>query len=425
MPLSWNRSTRRVERSFSALFFALLLFLTILWVAPAPVAIAAPVFTPPKIVAAPPRTAPAPPKTTSTQSAGELVALRWSASREKIRAVADCSDGTNPEFKTISGSRFSLSSFASAPANIKGVPSPYENVKVELVKGANGSVSLFFSATGVKVQKMVLDNPRRIVLDFIFTSPTVVREARPAPPPVPPPVTAVRPDGNQQRRAGRFLVVLDPGHGGNDSGATANGLKEKDINLAVGLKMERALKAKGIDVIMTRNRDVYLRLNERTEVANKANADMFVSIHVNALPQGTNSAGFEIFLMALPTDKDALELAKLENRDYLEDRNGRAATDRKTELLLKILGDMQQNNKISESTAAAEVLFKAGNNQGLPMKRVAQAPFFVLRGAGMPAVLLEMGFITNVKESKLLGHPGYQQRIADAMAVGIYNYLKH
>jgi len=129
--------------------------------------------------------------------------------------------------------------------------------------------------------------------------------------------------------------------------------------------------------------------------------------------------------MALPTDQDALELAKIENREYLEDHtaNG-AASDRRTELLLRILGDMQQNNKINESTTAAEVLFKAGNDSGLPMRRVAQAPFYVLRGAGMPAVLLEVGFISNVTEAKLLQHSGYQQRIADAMAQGIYNYLK-
>jgi N-acetylmuramoyl-L-alanine amidase len=129
--------------------------------------------------------------------------------------------------------------------------------------------------------------------------------------------------------------------------------------------------------------------------------------------------------MALPTDRDALALAKIENREYLEDRNASgAASDRRTELLLKILGDMQQNNKITESTTAAEVLFKAGNAANLPMKRVAQAPFFVLRGAGMPAVLLETGFITNAREAKLLAHPGYQQKIAEAMANGIENYLK-
>ena len=98
--------------------------------------------------------------------------------------------------------------------------------------------------------------------------------------------------------------------------------------------------------------------------------------------------------------------------------------DQRTELLLRILGDMQINNDIIESTKAAEVLFKAGNDNKLPMRRVAQAPFFVLRGTGMPAVLLEMGFISNVNEAKLLGNGGYQQKIADSMTQGIYNYLR-
>ena len=85
---------------------------------------------------------------------------------------------------------------------------------------------------------------------------------------------------------------------------------------------------------------------------------------------------------------------------------------------------MQQNNKISESTGLAEALFEAGRGGGIPMKRVAQAPFFVLRGAGMPAVLLETGFVTNATEAKLLAHPGYQERIAEAMATGVAQYLQ-
>jgi N-acetylmuramoyl-L-alanine amidase len=372
-----------------------------------------------------PITSTPPVKNAASQAAGEIRLLRWSIAREKIRAVADCSDGTNPEVKVDSGKV--LVTFDRAVDDLQGVPSPYENVKVDLVKNANGSATLIFSATGVRVERLVLDAPRRIVLDFVFNTPTVIREVQPVqqtPISVSAPATST-PSAPKGTKKGKMLVVLDPGHGGNDPGAIGNGLKEKDINLAVGLKMEKALKDKGFDVKMTRNTDVYLKLQERTDIANKANADMFVSIHVNSLPPGKNSAGFEIYLMALPTDKDALALAKIENKDYLEDKAGNgAASDRRTELLLKILGDMQQNNKINESTVAAEVLFKAGNSQELPMKRVAQAPFFVLRGAGMPAVLLEMGFITNAREAKLLAHSGYQQKIADTMASGISSYLK-
>ena len=135
--------------------------------------------------------------------------------------------------------------------------------------------------------------------------------------------------------------------------------------------------------------------------------------------------GFEIYIMALPTDKDAMNLAKIENREYIEGKGmDTANVDRRTEMLLKILGDMQQNNKISESTDFAAALYNAGVINSLPMRRIAQAPFFVLRGAGMPAVLLEVGFLTNAREAGMLVNPAYQQKIAQAMAAGIVNYLK-
>jgi N-acetylmuramoyl-L-alanine amidase len=379
-----------------------------------------------KNLSAPPSVQPPaqpPVQSSAAQAAGEILAIRWSTSREKIRMVADCGEGTNPEIKVASG-KISMT-FTKVADSFKGLPSPYDNVRAELASDAKG-VTLTFSAANVRVEKLILDNPRRIVLDFIFPSSSHIRETAP-PQQAEAAAAAKTPETWREapKKQGKLLVVLDPGHGGKDPGAVGNGLREKDINLAIGLKMEKVLKNKGFNVKMTRNTDVYLKLQERTDIANKANADMFVSIHVNSLPPGKNSSGFEIYLMALPTDKDALALAKIENREYVEDKSANGEiSDRRTELLLKILGDMQQNNKINESTVVAEVLFKSGNRQGIPMKRVAQAPFFVLRGAGMPAVLLETGFITNVKEAKLLAHPGYQQKIADAMAEGIQNYFK-
>ena len=363
---------------------------------------------------------------------GEIRALRWSTSRERIRAVIDCSDGAEPQIQVEKGNVRAL--FSSASEFLEGLPSPYGNISADLKRGPSGA-SLVFSSNSLRVERLALDAPRRIVLDFFFESPADIRvlpaptpSPAPAPAPVPGPAgksprakTPVQPPA---RRGGKRLVVVDPGHGGKDPGATANGVREKDINLGIGLALEEVLRSRGFEVQMTRRTDVYLKLQERTDIANQANADVFVSVHANALPSLKNTAGFEIYLMALPTDKDALALAKIENREYVEEKSGNsAAVDRRTELLLRILGDMQQNNKISESTELAEALFKAGKLRGIPMKRVAQAPFFVLRGAGMPAVLLETGFVTNLNEAKLLAHPGYQRRIAEAMAEGIVNYL--
>ena len=365
---------------------------------------------------------------------GEIRALRWSTSRERIRAVIDCSDGAEPQIQVEKGNVRAL--FSSTSEFLEGLPSPYGNISADLKRGPSGA-SLVFSSNSLRVERLALDAPRRIVLDFFFESPADIRVLpAPTPPPAPAPVPAPVPGPAGKspraktpvqppaRRGGKRLVVVDPGHGGKDPGATANGVREKDINLGIGLALEEVLRSRGFEVQMTRRTDVYLKLQERTDIANQANADVFVSVHANALPSLKNTAGFEIYLMALPTDKDALALAKIENREYVEEKSGNsAAVDRRTELLLRILGDMQQNNKISESTELAEALFKAGKLRGIPMKRVAQAPFFVLRGAGMPAVLLETGFVTNLNEAKLLAHPGYQRRIAEAMAEGIVNYL--
>lgn len=365
---------------------------------------------------------------------GELQGLRWSTSSGRIRVVADASDGADPEVRMEGGVLRAL--FASARADLEGLPSPYRNVEAELKKGEGGA-ELTFTSDSLRVEKMVLDAPRRIVFDLFFSPETRIQEVpRPAPAPAVEvettitapqerkPVPQAPPKGPVRgRQGGRKLAVVDPGHGGKDPGASANGVREKDINLAIGLALEKALNARGIDVVMTRRTDVYLTLQERTDIANKEQADVFVSVHANALPSVKRTSGFEIYLMALPTDKDALTLARIENRELAEESHAGQASDRRTEVLLQILGDMQQNNKISESTGLAEALFAAGKGDGIPMKRVAQAPFFVLRGAGMPAVLLETGFVTNATEAKLLAHPGYQARIAEAMAAGVAKYL--
>jgi N-acetylmuramoyl-L-alanine amidase len=243
--------------------------------------------------------------------------------------------------------------------------------------------------------------------------------------PVSPPVQEALPAVGPVFQGGkRPIVIVDPGHGGKDPGARGNGLNEKDINLAMALKLKATLAQYGVDARMTRPDDRFWKLSERTEYANRCNADLFVSLHCNALPAGRHSKGIEIYLMALPTDKDAMRLAVLENKEPGGGAEAEAASDRKTKLLMKILGDMQQNAKIGDSTELAEVLFRNGKASRLPMKRVAQAPFYVLRGSAMPAVLVEMGFITEPDEARLLASSTYQDRLASALAAGIVAYLR-
>ncbi len=421
---------------------------------------------------------------------GTVQGIRWTSqegSRKKIRAVIMADEGADPQVYMNGGELHAL--FSSSIENSVGIASPFTNVTAD-IKRTSGGIDLVFYPKGItKAEKYVLDNPRRIALDFFFPSsvniagtspannnnsnirlPGQVAQSKPQPQPqiqipsqstqrtdpvisqtapvitnLPPserrtrspavttlPSTITIPTSPQAanrlgsgRTGGVKTIVIDPGHGGKDPGASANGVTEKNVNLAVGLELQRVLAAKGYNVIMTRATDVYLKLQERTDIANNVNADLFVSVHVNALPNKKSMTGFEIYIMALPTDKDAMNLAKIENREYVEGKGmDTANVDRRTEMLLHILGDMQQNNKISESTDFAAALYNAGVRGGLPMKRVAQAPFFVLRGAGMPAVLLEIGFVTNASESRLLTTQAYQQKIANAMSDGIANYLR-
>lgn len=229
---------------------------------------------------------------------------------------------------------------------------------------------------------------------------------------------------NSRRGSRKKIVVIDAGHGGKDPGAMAHGYREKDIALKIATRVAEEVKKNGVTVHMTRTGDTYPTLRERTAMANNWDADVFISIHLNALPKGRHSKGIEIYIMALPTDKDAMTLAKIENAEIAEGSTQNGASDKRTEMLLSILGNMQQNAKIGESTKLAEELFQSGQKSGLNMKRVAQAPFWVLRGAGMPSVLIETGFITELSEVRRLAQPAYQQKLAKAIAAGIINFIK-
>lgn len=225
----------------------------------------------------------------------------------------------------------------------------------------------------------------------------------------------------------RPVVVLDAGHGGHDPGAGANGAREKDINLKAVHTLGRILSSYGVDVRYSRKTDVYLKLKERTAFANDNKADVFVSMHCNAMPKGKHAVGLEFYIMALPSDRDAMQLAIYENKEISggdSHADAEQRSDKKTKLLLKILGDMQQNDKINESTNLAEVLHKSAKNSGLPMRKVGQAPFFVLRGAGMPAVLIEMGYLTDAGEARKLMTQNYLDSLCASFAGGIVAYIK-
>ena len=363
----------------------------------------------------------------------QIRGIRWSRSADRVRAVLDLSAQVEPEVKLYPGS-VELTLPAASSLSLPGVPSPYTgDVTVGITQFGDKTV-VRFQHRYETVKPFALHKPERFVLDFSEKEapkePEPNQPASPEPPPsvvsgpvVPlPSLPPASPSG--KRKDGKpFIVAVDAGHGGHDPGAVSGGYREKDLNLRAAKRLVEILREAGMDGRLTRRDDTYLRLGERTDLANRWDADLFVSLHCNALPAGRHARGVEIYLMALPTDKDAMRLAMFENRE-LGRNNEVQNADAKTNLLLKILGDMEQNAKIGQSTSLAENLFGTGRRAGLPMSRVAQAPFFVLRGAAMPAVLIEMGYLTEPEDRRLLNDPAFIDRLVRSLVSGMSAYLK-
>lgn len=208
-------------------------------------------------------------------------------------------------------------------------------------------------------------------------------------------------------------IVLDPGHGGRDPGALGpEGTREKDVTLQVGLRLKKLLeKELGLRVVLTRETDTFIKLDERTALANNAQGKMFISLHCNANKSRRVDGTTTYFLGPAKTD-EALEVALLENSVVkYETENGGAHSDEEF-----ILTAMAQNAFHHESEGFAQIIQEEMSALvGLPDRGVEQAGFRVLVGASMPSVLVEMAFISNRKEEKLLDSGETQQKIARAI----------
>jgi len=222
---------------------------------------------------------------------------------------------------------------------------------------------------------------------------------------------------------GQFTVVIDPGHGGQDSGAMGlGGIEEKNITLALAKRLTQTLRKRpGVRVLLTRQYDVYVPLDERTAFANKSKADVFVSIHVNSAPK-KDVGGVETFFLSVnATDDDARRLAAAENRVTAPaDGHASNAGD-----LQDILSDLTLSLAHHESSSLAEAVqtsLVAGT--GRESRGVKQAPFAVLSGAIMPAALVEIGFISNPSEAKQISSNEDQLKTANSIADGIDGFRK-
>lgn len=272
-----------------------------------------------------------------------------------------------------------------------------------------------------------LANPARLVVD-VSTTKTIVPTRKPSsnkdngihkvrsgsPAKVPTNVPSLA----RQLALKVSTIVIDPGHGGKDPGAIGpGGVYEKDLVLILARDLATRLRKDGYTVYLTRDKDVFIPLEERTAFANRKKADLFISIHLNANSK-TSVRGIETYFLNLTTDASAIQVAAREN----------ATTSKSLGDLQLILNDLMLNSKINESSRFATGMQQnvmssvkgvgyAGRDLG-----VKQAPFYVLLGAQMPSVLVELGFITNKNDLALLKKPSYRRSLVEGVAKGVDDY---
>jgi N-acetylmuramoyl-L-alanine amidase len=250
----------------------------------------------------------------------------------------------------------------------------------------------------------VADKPHRVVID-VYCERKAEAEAPPA-------------DKGVRR------IVIDPGHGGDDPGAKGyHGLVEKDITLDLARRLARRIDAlPGYQAILTRDGDYFVRLGERQRFARRKNGDLFVSLHANAA-RNRSANGFEVYFLSLSgaTDKMARELADKENAADLIG----GVPEEAEEEVLSILFDYLQVEGMKRSEALAEEIWNSfRNGRDMELRNVKQAGFAVLKSLEIPAVLVEVGFITNRSDAALLKKDEFRDRIAEKLARGVERYFE-
>lgn len=224
-------------------------------------------------------------------------------------------------------------------------------------------------------------------------------------------------------------VMIDPGHGGSDTGAARGEIRESEITLKIGLYLAEYLKHdKRFKISMTRTRDEKISLSKRTSLAHKAGADIFISIHLNS-SKDPRAHGTEIYFQnQLPADEEALYLV---SREHFGDDEKPQSTEERDSLsknsdLKLILEDLHRNHRIRESSRISKTLYKTlakePNGPRLGSRAVRQAPFHVVSYIDIPSILVELGFITHAQEGPRLTQTTYQKELARLLADGLIKY---
>lgn len=210
-------------------------------------------------------------------------------------------------------------------------------------------------------------------------------------------------------------VVIDAGHGGHDPGTSHNGLREKDLNLDIARRLRSQLTASGVSVVMTRDRDEFLVLSRRPSVANRLPADLFVSIHVNA-NRHRHVAGSEVYY---PRE------SVITTSSALPPRVQPAEVASPSAVIRNVLWDLVlSRSRRASAEMASSICASMQRRLGVRCHGTRGARFVVLREAWMPAVLVEVGYLTNRREALLLGRPSYRQAVSEAIAEGVAAYAR-
>ncbi len=224
----------------------------------------------------------------------------------------------------------------------------------------------------------------------------------------------------------KFTLVIDAGHGGHDAGAVGAISKEKNINLSVALAFGRYVEQNcpDVKVVYTRKKDVFVTLNGRAEIANKAKADLFVSVHTNALARGY-SKGFEVYTLGMHRAADNLDVAKRENSvitlesNYQSRYQGFDPNSSESYIMFEYMQDKNMENSVKLAKHIQKNVCSTASRQN---KGIHQAGFLVLRETSMPSCLIELGFISTPDEERELNDPFIQDRIAYGIFQGFQNY---
>jgi N-acetylmuramoyl-L-alanine amidase len=289
----------------------------------------------------------------------------------------------------------------------------YDDPLITAIRFAGSTASIEFKEKGSTARAYPLASPDRVVVEIGRPAP-----ARPAAPIVLP-----------EAAPPALTIVIDPGHGGAETGAVGpGGLQEKDVTLQIAKRLAATLpRVLPCRVVLTRESDTAIPLDDRTAVANHEKADLFLSVHANS-SRAAGARGSESYYLSLEaSDKLSQEIASRENQAALSGGFGSvptAAPARNPDLDF-ILWDLAQTAHLKESSELAEATQEELNVlSGTENRGVKQAPFRVLVGATMPAVLVETAFISNAEEEKKLGSPAFQQSVADAVARAISRFYE-